>query len=117
MLCISLHKMVFCGFHGVYGEEKITGNEFEVNLDVYFPEPDTPVIHLDHTINYAALHALVKQRMQTPEPLLETLAIDIATRCKQAFPVITEINVSISKLKMPLANFQGNISVSYRKQY
>lgn len=117
MICISLHKLTFRAFHGLYEEETKTGNDFEVSLDVYFPEPATTITRLDQTINYAALYGLVKKRMQTPEPLLETLAMDIAAQCRQEFPVIAEINVSISKITMPLVNFRGNISVSYHKKY
>ncbi len=117
MICISLHKLAFYAFHGVYGEEKEMGNDFEVNLDVYFPEPASTITRLDQTINYAALYELVKKRMQIPEPLLETLAMDIAAQCRKEFPIIAEINVSISKISMPLLNFRGNISVSYHKKY
>lgn len=117
MIRISLHKLVFNSFHGVYDEEKKIGNDFEVNLDVYFHESVPMITQLDETINYAALFELVKERMALPEPLLETLAMDIATQAKQQFPVIVEINVSISKINMPLTNFRGNISVSYNKKY
>ncbi len=117
MICISLHKLIFHAFHGLYEEEQKVGNNFEVNLDVYFQEPAVTITTLDQTINYAALYELVKKRMDIAEPLLETLAMDIAAQAKQDFPVITEINVSISKINMPLINFRGNISVTYSRKF
>lgn len=117
MLKISLHKLKFHAFHGLYPEEKFTGNDFEVSVDVFFEEPSAMITHLSQTINYATLYQLVKERMNIAEPLLETLAMDIAQQSKEHFPFITEINVSVSKLNLPLLNFQGQTSVTFHKMY
>lgn len=117
MLKISLHNLIFHAFHGLYKEEKATGNDFEVNLDVYFTEPAEIITNLQDTINYAVLYKLVKDRMNIPEPLLETIAMDIAQQVKKQFPIVCEINVSVSKINPPLLNFQGETSVTYHKQY
>ena len=34
MLIIHLHKLLFHSFHGLYEEEQVLGNEFEVNTDI-----------------------------------------------------------------------------------
>lgn len=117
MIKISLHELKFHGFHGLYEEEKKTGNDFEVNLDAYFEETTDPITQLNQTINYAVLFSLVKNRMSIPEPLLETIAMDIARQAKAHFPVITEINVSVRKLKPPMLNFQGQTEVTFHKKY
>lgn len=117
MLKISLSGLQFHAFHGLYKEERETGNQFEVNVDVSFAEPAAVVRSLKDTINYARLYQLVKDRMHIPEPLLETVAMDIAHQAKLKFPVITEINVSISKLNPPLFNFQGETRVTYHRQF
>lgn len=117
MLTISLHHLKFHAFHGLYEEEKKTGNEFEVNLDVSFNEPADPVTHLSQTINYAVLYQLIKDRMSIPEPLLETVAMDIARQSRIRFPFITEINVSVRKINPPIFNFQRQTVVSFHKKY
>lgn len=117
MLTISLHHLKFHAFHGLYEEEKKTGNEFEVNLDVSFNEPADPVTQLNQTINYAVLYQLIKDRMNIPEPLLETVAMDIARQSRIRFPFITEINVSVRKVNPPIFNFQGETVVSFHKKY
>lgn len=117
MLKISLHQLKFHAYHGLYPEEKFTGNDFEVSVDVYFEEPSDKITHLSQTINYATLYQLVKERMNIAEPLLETLAMDIAEQSKAHFPFIIEINVSVSKLNLPLLNFQGRTSVTFSKKY
>lgn len=117
MLKISLRHLKFHAFHGLYKEERETGNDFEVNVDVCFSEPAGIITHINDTVNYAILYQLVKDRMNIPEPLLETIAMDIAQQIKQRFPIIFEINVSISKLNPPLFNFQGETNVSFHQQY
>ena len=113
----SLHHLKFHAFHGLYEEEKKTGNDFEVNLDVSFNEITDPVTHLSQTVNYAVLYQLVKDRMNIPEPLLETVAMDIARQSKAHFPFILEINVSVRKVNPPIFNFQGQTVVSFHKKY
>ena len=117
MLKISLHHLKFHAFHGLYKEERSTGNDFEVNLDVYFNELAETINRLQDTINYAVLYQLVKDRMIIPEPLLETIAMEIAQQIKKQFPVVCEINVSVSKINPPMLNFQGQTSVTYHKRY
>ena len=117
MLKISLHHLKFHAFHGLYKEERSTGNDFEVNLDAYFNESVEMITRLQDTINYAVLYQLVKDRMTIPEPLLETVAMDLAQQVKKQFPVVCEINVSVSKINPPMLNFQGETSVTYSKQY
>ena len=34
MLTIHLHKLLFYSFHGIYKEEQVLGNEFEVSADI-----------------------------------------------------------------------------------
>lgn len=117
MLKISLHHLKFHAFHGLYKEERSTGNDFEVNLDVYFNESVETITRLPETINYASLYQLVKDRMNIPEPLLETVAMHIAHQVKKRFPEVCEINISVSKINPPLLNFQGETTVAYSKRY
>lgn len=117
MLKISLHRLKFHAFHGLYKEERATGNDFEVNAEVYFEEPAEIITQLHETVNYAVLYQLIKERMQIAEPLLETIAMDIAQQIKKHFPVVNEINVSVSKVNPPLLNFQGQTNVTYTKKY
>lgn len=117
MLKISLHHLKFHASHGLYKEERATGNDFEVNVTVYFNEPAEMITTLKDTVNYAALYEIIKKRMSIPEPLLETIVMDIAQEIKKQFPQVCEINVSISKLHLPLLNFQGEASVTYHKQF
>ncbi|MBW7892811.1 MAG: dihydroneopterin aldolase [Chitinophagaceae bacterium] len=117
MIKIALHQLKFHAYHGLYKEERTAGNDFEINLTVSFDEPSSRITKLEDTINYAQLYELVKDRMAIPEPLLETLVMDIARQIKEKFARVREIDISIRKMKIPLINFLGEASVSFHKQY
>ena len=44
MISIELKRLRFLAYHGLYAEEKKTGNEFEVNLVVNVPDELVAVI-------------------------------------------------------------------------
>lgn len=111
MIKISLSHIRLYGYHGIHPEERITGGEFEVNLDVFF-EPEGRISTIKETIDYTSLYQIVRQKMNKPADLLETLAQDIETSIRQNFPLIKQINITISKINPPLTNFRGRLSVS-----
>ncbi len=117
LMTIELKQLHFFAFHGLYEDEKKTGNEFEVNLSVDYI-PDTIVItDLSATINYAELFELVKAEMQKPCELLETLAMGIVELIHSLHPQIKKVAISITKLHPPIAAFTGSVGVKYSKSW
>lgn len=111
---IHLNDLHFFAYHGLYKEEQVLGNEFEINLEIGFTPSAFPIVHIADTINYADVYALVKKRMQIPTPLLETIAGDIAAEILAQFSLADYVNISINKLKPPIAQFIGSLGVSLK---
>ncbi len=105
--------MQFHGYHGVHEEESKAGGNFEVNLVVYFEPLVLPVRHLNETIDYTQLYALIKRRMEKPTRLLETLATEIADEILNSFLNVQQLEVSIKKLNPPIPFFNGSVAASY----
>ena len=116
MFTINLHNLTFHAYHGVYEEERILGNDFEVNVSVTF-EADEPVTSLQHTINYVSIYKIVKQRMDVPLPLLETLAQELTQEIYDFDNRIKTISVSVEKKNPPISNMEGSVSVHYKKEF
>ena len=116
MIIVELKNIRFHAFHGLYTEERKSGGDYEFDLSVSWEETQL-ITELDETVNYARLHELVKQEMNTPRRLLETLLMEIAEKIHAEFPLVKEINMSVAKLNPPIVNFIGSTSVTYRKQY
>lgn len=116
MFTINLHNLNFFSFHGMHEEEKILGNEYEVNVEVTFEEKGA-ITKIDDTINYVKVFELVKQRMNIPTALLETVAQDIVNQVHSADNRVRSVTVSVEKKNPPIANIQGSVSVSYTKEF
>jgi len=113
MLSVHLHRVIFYAQHGLHAEEKITGNSFEVDLEVKYLPPAETQVDPRHFIDYTALFQLVKKRMEEPTGLLEQLVIRISTDIFGQFPEAAEVNISVKKQHPPLLNFEGSVGVSY----
>ncbi len=116
LLTISLTSLRFFAFHGLYPEEKKTGNEFEVNLSVSYT-PAEIVTDLDQSVNYANLYELLKIEMQQPRELLETFAMQLAEKIHASFSLVRKVEISIEKLHPPIAKFTGRVGVKYEKEF
>ena len=116
-ITVELSRLRFFAFHGLYEEEKKTGNEFEVNIKVSFKTPGKVISKLHDTVNYVRLHTIVNEMMQHPEKLLETVAMKIAERIHEEFLFAANAEIQIVKLHPPIINFTGNVAVTYKKQF
>jgi dihydroneopterin aldolase len=111
---IHLTNLQFHSFHGVYEEEKLLGNLYEVNVELMVDGIE-PVTRLDQTVNYETVYAITAQRMTIPTPLLETVAQDLANLIYEANPRARSVKVNIEKKYPPVATIQGAVVVSYKK--
>ena len=117
LMTIELRDLHFHAFHGLFPEERKSGNDFRVALQVnYFP-PEEVITAIEDTINYANLFDIVQKAMHTPVDLLETLVMEIAETIHARFPLVIKISISIHKLHPPIAGFNGEVGVKFEKEY
>jgi len=111
---IELNKLRFHSGHGVYEQEKLTGNIFEVDLVIHF-KASGPVLDLCDTINYADAFAVVKNHMDQPVQLLETLAERVLDDIGAMDQRIQSVVIRITKCDPPISRFTGQVSVRAEK--
>lgn len=112
---ISLNKLLFVGYHGLYPEEKKLGNNYSVEIDIDFTPKQGIIDQLDQTIDYVHVYAIVKKWMEIPTPLLETLVGKIADDIFSSQTLANKVFVKITKLHLPIPSFEGNVSVKIEK--
>ena len=112
---ISLNKLLFVGYHGLYPEEKKLGNNYSVEIDIDFNPKQSIIDQLDQTIDYVHVYAIVKKWMEIPTPLLETLLGKIADDILSSQALANKVFVKITKLHLPIPSFEGNVSVKIEK--
>jgi 7,8-dihydroneopterin aldolase/epimerase/oxygenase len=101
----------------VHEEEKVLGNEYEVNADVQFHEEQNEINSLSQTINYAAIFEIIKKRMHIPASLLETVVMDIGTTIHEQYDYVRSIRVSLKKVHPPIAGIEGSVGVTWHKEF
>lgn len=117
LMKIELKALRFWGYHGLYGEEKKTGNEYEIDLILSYLAK-TEIIHgIEDTLNYASVYDIVKNEMIHPADLLETIAMTIAKKIHLSFPEAINIEIAVSKLHPPIEKFEGQVGVRYQIEY
>lgn len=116
MITIHLNNLNFFSHHGLHEEETIVGTHFEVDAEISFLEEEL-IISLNDTVNYVAVHNIIKDHMRRPSKLMETVAMQIADEIHKNFNYVRIINISIRKLNPPINNFTGKVGVTYSKEY
>ena len=109
---IELEKILFFAYHGVMPQEKIVGNQFEVNLRVRtdFSEALQEDL-LDNTISYADMYEVVKHEMMIPSDLIEHVAGRILQALTTRWPQIEAVELKVSKLNPPITGDVAKASV------
>jgi 7,8-dihydroneopterin aldolase/epimerase/oxygenase len=113
---IALEGLEFHAFHGVYPHERESGNWFEVDIAV---ETDFSAAaksdNLSGTVDYETLYRIVKEEMEKPSKLLETVAEKIINDVLDQLSAVTSVELSISKINPPIGGKCKRAVVSISK--
>jgi dihydroneopterin aldolase len=100
---IILEGLEFHAYHGVYPHERDSGNWFEVDISVEtdFSE-GAKHDEISGTVNYETLFRIIKDEMEKPSKLLETVAGQIVNEVMNSLPAVRQLDLKISKLNPPI---------------
>ncbi len=97
MLTVSLHGIQITAPHGLYPQEHILGNVFEIDVDIELPDT-MPWPFADYTIIQSTVSTVFHNQGQ----LLETFVYNIHSALKTQFPNAIRIKVAVRKLHPPM---------------
>lgn len=112
---IELTGLECFGYHGVFEEEKKTGQPFIVDVTCWL---DTAGIEddLNRTVNYAELADVAADIVEGPSrDLIETVAEEVAETAMQRFEILHAIEVTIHKPKAPIPRTFADVAVVARR--
>ena len=112
---IELTGLECFGYHGVFEEEKKTGQPFIVDVTCWL---DTAGIEddLSRTVNYAELADVTADIVEGPSrDLIETVAEEVAETAMQRFGILHAIEVTIHKPKAPIPRTFADVAVVARR--
>jgi dihydroneopterin aldolase len=114
---IALEGLEFHAFHGVYPHERESGNWFEVSIAV---ETDFMAAalrdDLSGTVNYETLFQIVKDEMEKPSKLLETVAENIIQQVLLELKAVQAVELVIAKTNPPIGGKCKRAVVSITKR-
>ncbi|MHA6481504.1 dihydroneopterin aldolase [Paenibacillus sp. strain BS8-2] len=110
--------MRFYGYHGVFPEENKLGQQFYVDLELHMDlEQAAQNDDLAATINYAELHAFTKGIVEGPPfKLIEALTGHIASRVLEAYTMINEVTVRVTKPHPPFDIHFDGVTIELRRK-
>ena len=105
------------GYHGVLESEKITGQDFYVDVVLELDLSRASVTDdVSDTINYAEVTDLVVAQITgDPVSLIEKLAGNIADRIKATYPQAAAVSVTVHKPQAPVNAQVKDISVTINR--
>jgi dihydroneopterin aldolase len=114
---IILDSMAFRGTHGVYEEEQLTPQPFEVDVELMLNlEPAGLSDDLTQTIDYSGVFDTCRQIVESTRfDLIEALAEAIAQELLTGFPV-DEVTVRVRKPKVKLGGTLRSAGVEIRRR-
>lgn len=100
---IHLRGLRFHAFHGVMAQERMVGNDYEIDLRLRV-NVERAMLSDDvaDTVNYAEVYQLAKQVMCEPRNLVEHVAARIAQAILDKWSQVDEVNVCLTKRNPPM---------------
>ncbi len=119
MIEISVIDQKIYAFHGVYEEEKKSGQEFLVSVKTLCDyDPSLIKDSIDETLSYADLAEFV-EKVATSKvyDLIETLASDLAESILNKFEIVKKVEVEVKKPNAPMSQSLAYPSVKLEKAW
>ena len=112
---IQLRDVMLFGRHGVMPQERQLGNQYRINVRLHIDASlfDESADDLSATISYADVFDLLKQVMDNPAALLESVAVRFSKKAMKRWPGIKRGSIEIVKTVPPIPEMIGEAGIKY----
>ena len=99
-------------YHGCLKEETIIGSDYRVDVEV-----EANLItsaksdELKDTVDYVLINRIVKEEMNIPAKLLETVALKIINRIFKESNLVSKAEVAVSKINPPIGGDVKEVTI------
>ncbi len=109
---IKVENIRVFAYHGCLKEEKKIGSDYRVDLEVKANLQTSAITDkLGDTVDYVLLNQIIKEEMQKPSHLLETVAKRILVRIFKEEPKTEKATVWVSKLNPPIGGDVEKVTI------
>ena len=114
---IKLTNIRTFSFHGCLEEEAKIGSNYSVNLKIKTNlEPSAKTDELTDTVDYVDLNRIVVEEMAIRAKLLEHVAKRIMDSVLKELPMVTKIEVEVTKLNPPIGGDVEAVTIVMKKK-
>ncbi|RSK41550.1 dihydroneopterin aldolase [Mangrovimonas spongiae] len=114
---IKVENIRVFAHHGCLKEETKIGSDYRVDLKIKADLQKSAKTDLLHdTVDYVFLNRIVREEMQQPSHLLETVAKRIITRILKEDKKIKKVSIAVSKLNPPIGGDVEMVTIKMTKK-
>ena len=114
---IKLTNIRTFSFHGCLEEEAKIGSDYRVDLTIKTNlKPSAKTDELTDTVDYVDLNRIVVEEMAIRAKLLEHVAQRIIDRVLKELPMVTKIEVEVTKLNPPIGGDVEGVTIVIKKK-
>ncbi|NTW71205.1 MAG: dihydroneopterin aldolase [Eubacteriaceae bacterium] len=115
---IIMKNMAFFGYHGVMNEEKVLGQKFFIDVQLFADlEKAGRTDNVTDTIHYGMVYSLIKDTVENERyGLIEALAERICSRVLHDFPLVSRITVRVKKPEAPVPGIFDYMGVEIERK-
>ena len=109
---IKVENIRVFAYHGCLKEESKIGSDYRVDLEVKADLQTSAVTDkLADTVDYVLLNKIIKEEMEKPSHLLETVAKRILIRIFKEDKLVKKATVWVSKLNPPIGGDVEKVTI------
>ena len=114
---IILSNLGFYGYHGVLEAEKVLGQKFFIDMELYLETKEAgQTDDMNKSVSYADVYEVVKEITEKRRfNLIEALAENIAKEVLDKFELINEVMVRVKKPEAPVNGIYDYFGVEIRR--
>lgn len=115
---IKLKNLRFYGYHGVLKEEKMLGQKFIIDLELFADLSKAGYSDdVKDTISYALVYDVVKEMVENKKfNLIEKLGNEIINRIFSEFEKVEKIKVEVKKPEAPVNGIYDYFSINLERK-
>ncbi len=106
---IQLRDVMLFGRHGVLPQERALGNQYRINVRLHIDASsfDESADDLSGTVSYADVYEILREEMECPAALLETVAVRFSKKVVRRWPCIKRGSIELVKTVPPIPGMVG----------
>ncbi|MCF6295389.1 MAG: dihydroneopterin aldolase [Flavobacteriaceae bacterium] len=109
---IKVENIKVFAYHGCLDEETKIGSEYRIDLVVKADlSSSSKTDSLNDTVDYVLLNKIVKEEMNIPSKLLETVAQRILNRIFIESNLVIKAKIFVSKINPPIGGDVGMVTI------